>query len=189
MSISLRRFSNEIKQEVHEMLDIFESMEKKVENQSQNDKIFQDEIDRLLKTSLSREIRDCVLISVEKQKNEILMLEKEKVSNDSKDIQATMEQRIKILENELKLNTMTKLSDKNVLLKTQVESVVQERENIKLEFQKQFNSIKATRVQYQQEVNELVEHVNQKTYAYADVRAKNQDLLITIFELKAKLAA
>ncbi|GJW84706.1 retrovirus-related pol polyprotein from transposon TNT 1-94 [Tanacetum coccineum] len=36
-------------------------------------------------------------------------------------------------------------------------------------------------------VNELIEHVNQKTYAYADVHAKNQDLLITIYELKAKL--
>ncbi|GKE11365.1 hypothetical protein Tco_1414916 [Tanacetum coccineum] len=30
-------------------------------------------------------------------------------------------------------------------------------------------------------------HVNQKTYAYAEVRAKNQDLLITIYELKTKL--
>ncbi|GJZ30049.1 hypothetical protein Tco_0575096 [Tanacetum coccineum] len=34
------------------------SMEKKVENQSRKDKNFQDEIDRLLETSLSREIRD-----------------------------------------------------------------------------------------------------------------------------------
>ncbi|GJY02114.1 hypothetical protein Tco_0360266 [Tanacetum coccineum] len=84
---------------------------------------------------------------------------------------------------------MTKLSDENVLLKSQVEYVVQERKNIKLEFQKQFNSIKTTRVQHQQEVNKLVKHVNQKTYAYVDVRAKNQDLLITISELKAKFAA
>nr|GEU29671.1 reverse transcriptase domain-containing protein [Tanacetum cinerariifolium] len=83
---------------------------------------------------------------------------------------------------------LTKLSDENVLLKTQVEYVVQERENIKLEFQKQFNSIKATRVKHKQEVNELIKHVDHKTYAYADVRAKNQDLLITIFELKMKLA-
>ncbi|GKB90127.1 hypothetical protein Tco_0962399 [Tanacetum coccineum] len=37
-----------------------------------------------------------------RRKNEMLMLEKEKVSNDSKDIQATMEQRIKILENNFK---------------------------------------------------------------------------------------
>ncbi|GKE14845.1 hypothetical protein Tco_1422422 [Tanacetum coccineum] len=172
MSISLRRCLNEIKQEiteeVQEMLDIFESMEKKVENKTQNDKNFQEKIDRLLETSLTREIKDRVLLSVEKQKNKMLMLEKEKASNDSKDIQATMEQRIKILKNDfkkLKLNTMTKLSDEN-----------------------QFNSIKATRIQHQQEVNELIEHVNQKKYAYADMHAKNQDLLITISELKVKLA-
>ncbi|GJX92037.1 hypothetical protein Tco_0345363 [Tanacetum coccineum] len=84
---------------------------------------------------------------------------------------------------------MTTLSDENVLLKNQVQSIVQEREYIKLEFQKLFNSIKATRIQHQQEVNELVEHVTQNTYAYVDVCANNQDLLITIYELKAKLAA
>ncbi|GKA36026.1 hypothetical protein Tco_0722517 [Tanacetum coccineum] len=81
---------------------------------------------------------------------------------------------------------MTKLSNENLLLKTQVESTVQERENIKLEYPKLFNSIKATRIQHQQEVNELIENVNQKTYAYSDVRAKNQDLFMIIFELKAK---
>ncbi|GJS38006.1 hypothetical protein Tco_0536388 [Tanacetum coccineum] len=62
----------------------------------------QPKIVRLLETSLAREIRDCVMLFVEKQKNEMLMLEKEKMSNDSKDIQATMEQRIKILENDFK---------------------------------------------------------------------------------------
>ncbi|GJV74733.1 retrovirus-related pol polyprotein from transposon TNT 1-94 [Tanacetum coccineum] len=44
-----------------------------------------------------------------------------------------------------------------------------------------------TRTQTQGEINELIENVKQKTYAYADVRAQNQDLLITISELKAKL--
>ncbi|GKC46338.1 integrase, catalytic region, zinc finger, CCHC-type containing protein [Tanacetum coccineum] len=44
-----------------------------------------------------------------------------------------------------------------------------------------------TRTQTQGEINELIENVNQKTYAYVDVRAQNQDLLITISELKAKL--
>ncbi|GJV53381.1 hypothetical protein Tco_1449122 [Tanacetum coccineum] len=79
------------------------------------------------------------------------------------------------------------LSDENVLLKTQVDSVVQERENIKLEYQKLFNSIKVTRVQHQREVNELIENVNQKTYAYGDVHSKNQDLLMIISKLKDKL--
>ncbi|GJZ68474.1 hypothetical protein Tco_0631714 [Tanacetum coccineum] len=217
MSISLRKCSNEIKQEVteevQEMLDLFESMEKKVEQQSQKDRKFQHEIDRLLEVSLSREIRDYVLISVEKQKNEMLMLDKEKILSDSNDVQANLLKRIKILENdfkrsqaqsinfELKLqhqkekmacdvswkSIMTKLSNENVLLRTQVESTVQERENIKLEYQNLFNSIKATRVQHQQEVNELIENVNQKTYSYGEVRTKNQDLLMTISKLKAKL--
>ncbi|GJY59916.1 hypothetical protein Tco_0459808 [Tanacetum coccineum] len=82
---------------------------------------------------------------------------------------------------------MEKLNGENVSLNIQVKSLVQERENIKLEYQKLFNSIKTTRVQHQQEVNELIENVNQKTYAYGDVHAKNQDLLMTISKLKDKL--
>ncbi|GJV47933.1 hypothetical protein Tco_1438145 [Tanacetum coccineum] len=69
----------------------------------------------------------------------------------------------------------------------EVDSIVKERENIKLEYQKLFNSVKATLTQHQKYLDELIEHVNQKTYAYADVRAHNQDLLMTIFELKNKL--
>ncbi|GJR83952.1 hypothetical protein Tco_0154737 [Tanacetum coccineum] len=208
-----KELKQELTKEVQEMLNIFESMEKKVETQSQKDNMFQNEIDRLLEVSLTSEIRDCVLLSVERQKNKLLKDELVKSSSDSKDIQANLLKRIKILENdfkrsqaqsidfELKLqhqkekmacdvswkSKLSTLNDENVLLKTQVESVVQERENIKLEFQKLFNSIKATRTQNQKEVDELIEHVNQKTYAYADVRAQNKDLLMTISELKNKL--
>ncbi|GJT13360.1 retrovirus-related pol polyprotein from transposon TNT 1-94 [Tanacetum coccineum] len=82
---------------------------------------------------------------------------------------------------------LSTLHDENVLLKHQVESTVKERENIKLEFQRLFNSIKATRAQHQNEINEMFEDVTQKTYAYADVRAQNQDLLMTISELTSKL--
>ncbi|GJX30278.1 hypothetical protein Tco_0238357 [Tanacetum coccineum] len=82
---------------------------------------------------------------------------------------------------------LSTLNDENVLLKMQVDSVVKERENIKLEYQKLFNSIKATWTHHKKELDELIEHVNQKTYAYADVRAQNQNLLITISELKNKL--
>ncbi|GJX10531.1 retrovirus-related pol polyprotein from transposon TNT 1-94 [Tanacetum coccineum] len=82
---------------------------------------------------------------------------------------------------------LSTLHDENVLLKHQVESTVKEQENIKLEFQKLFNLIKATRAQHQNEINEMFEDVTQKTYAYADVRAQNQDLLMTISKLKSKL--
>ncbi|GJV11978.1 hypothetical protein Tco_1353519 [Tanacetum coccineum] len=82
---------------------------------------------------------------------------------------------------------MAKLDDENVSLAFQVESLLKERENVKLEYQTLFNSIKMTRAQHQREVIELIENVNQKTYAYVDVRYKNQDLLMTISKLKAKL--
>ncbi|GKC93864.1 hypothetical protein Tco_1159306, partial [Tanacetum coccineum] len=185
-----------------------------VKEKSPTENILENEIDRLLEVSLTSEIRDCVLLSVEKQKNELLKDELEKSSSDSKDIQANLIKRIKILENkfrrsqaqsiefELKLqhqkekmacdvswkSKLSTLNDENMLLKTQVKSVVQERENIKLEFQKLFNSIKATWTQNQKEVDELIEHVNQKTYAYANVCAQNQDLLMAISELKNTLS-
>ncbi|GKB44683.1 retrovirus-related pol polyprotein from transposon TNT 1-94 [Tanacetum coccineum] len=172
-----------------------------------------EEIDRLLEVSLTREIRDCELISIKEQKNEMLRNELEKSSSASKDIQANLLKRIKILKNDFKRSQaqiidfelkpqhqkekmasdvssksrLSTLNDENVLLKTQVDSVVQERENIKLEFQKLFNSIKATQTQHQKEVDELIEHVYQKTYDYADVRSQNQDLLMKIPELKNKI--
>ncbi|GJR23227.1 hypothetical protein Tco_0971754 [Tanacetum coccineum] len=147
------------------------------------------------------------------EKNELLENEIEKISSDSKDIQANLLKRIKILENdfkqsqaqsidfELKLqhpkekmacdvswkSRLSTLNDENVLLKNQADSVVKERENSKLEYQKLFNSIKATRTQHQKELDDLIEHVNLKTYAYADVRSQNQDLLMTISELKNKI--
>ncbi|GKC65862.1 hypothetical protein Tco_1098460 [Tanacetum coccineum] len=71
MSLSLLKRSKELKQElteeVQEMLNIFESLEKKVETQSKKDNMFQSEIDRLLEASFIREIKDCVLISVAEQ--------------------------------------------------------------------------------------------------------------------------
>ncbi|GJW48951.1 hypothetical protein Tco_0080597 [Tanacetum coccineum] len=65
----------EITEEVREMLEIFESMERKVEETSQKDELIQNEIDRLLEASLEREIRDCVLISVVvRAKNQNLLM-------------------------------------------------------------------------------------------------------------------
>ncbi|GJX37951.1 hypothetical protein Tco_0251254, partial [Tanacetum coccineum] len=82
---------------------------------------------------------------------------------------------------------MAKLNGENVSLNIHIESLLHERENIILEYQKLFNSIKKTRAQHQREVNELIKNVNKKTYAYGDVRYKNQDLLMTISKLKVKL--
>ncbi|GJR69396.1 hypothetical protein Tco_0015461 [Tanacetum coccineum] len=85
------------------------------------------------------------------------------------------------------ISKMEKLESENVSLEFQVQYLIKERENVKSEYQKLFDSIKKIQTQTQGEINELIEHVNQKTYAYAEVRAYNQDLLITISELKAKL--
>ncbi|GJS62381.1 retrovirus-related pol polyprotein from transposon TNT 1-94 [Tanacetum coccineum] len=148
-----------------------------------------------------------------KQKHELLKVELEKSSSDSRDIQANLIKRIKIIENDFQRSQaqsidfelevqhqkekmacdvswkakLSTLHDENVLLKHQVESTVKERENIKLEFQRLFNSVKATRVHHQNENNEMIENINQKTYDYADVHAQNQDLLMIISELKSKL--
>ncbi|GJR77353.1 retrovirus-related pol polyprotein from transposon TNT 1-94 [Tanacetum coccineum] len=162
--------------------------------------------------SLSENLKELQQELIE-EKNKLLQTELKKSSNDSKDIQANLLKRIKILENDFKRSQaqsidfelqlqhqkekmacdvswksrLSKLNDENVLLKTQVNFVVQERENIKLEYQTLFNSIKATRAQHQQEFKELVENISPKTYAYGDVRSKNQDLLMVISELKEKL--
>ncbi|GJY51422.1 hypothetical protein Tco_0442269 [Tanacetum coccineum] len=85
------------------------------------------------------------------------------------------------------ISKIEKLESENVSLEFQVQSLIKERENVKSEYQKLFDSIKKTRTQTQRKINELIEHVNQKTYAYVKVRVQNQDRLITISELKAKL--
>ncbi|GJT29303.1 retrovirus-related pol polyprotein from transposon TNT 1-94 [Tanacetum coccineum] len=65
--------------------------------------------------------------------------------------------------------------------------LVEEVQEMLNNFESMEQQVKATRTQNQKEVDELIEHVNQKTYTYADVRAQNQDLLMTISELKNKL--
>ncbi|GJT23723.1 hypothetical protein Tco_0893660 [Tanacetum coccineum] len=63
---------------------------------------------------------------------------------------------------------MEKLENENVSLEFQAQSLLKERENIKLEYQKLFDSIKRTRTQSQKEINKFIESVNQKTCAYGD---------------------
>ncbi|GKC05593.1 hypothetical protein Tco_0997203 [Tanacetum coccineum] len=74
LSKNLKELKEELIVEVQEMLNIFESMEQKVDQKSSKENIIQNEIDRLLEVSLTSEIRDCVLLSVEKQKNELLKM-------------------------------------------------------------------------------------------------------------------
>ncbi|GJY91417.1 integrase, catalytic region, zinc finger, CCHC-type containing protein, partial [Tanacetum coccineum] len=69
------------------------------------------------------------------------------------------------------ISKMEKLESENVSLEFQVQYLVKKNENVKLEYQKLFDSIKKTQTQTQKEINELIESVNQKTYAYGDVRS------------------
>ncbi|GJQ90243.1 retrovirus-related pol polyprotein from transposon TNT 1-94 [Tanacetum coccineum] len=75
-------------------------MEQKVNDKSPTENILENEIDRLLEASLTSEIRNCVLLLVEQQKHELLKVELEKSASDSRDIQANLLKRIKILEND-----------------------------------------------------------------------------------------
>ncbi|GKD46081.1 hypothetical protein Tco_1270726 [Tanacetum coccineum] len=54
---------------------------------------------------------------------------------------------------------MEKLENENVSLGFQVQSLIKERENIKLEYQKLFDSIKKTCTQTQGEIDELIENL------------------------------
>ncbi|GJV80303.1 hypothetical protein Tco_1516173 [Tanacetum coccineum] len=102
LSKTLKELKQELMEEVQDMLNIFESMKHKVEEKSPKSNILQNEIDRLLEVSLTSEIRDCLLLSVAKQKNELLENEIVKILDESKDIQANLLKRIKILENYFK---------------------------------------------------------------------------------------
>ncbi|GJS88526.1 hypothetical protein Tco_0771162 [Tanacetum coccineum] len=82
---------------------------------------------------------------------------------------------------------MEKLEDENVSLDFTVQYLIKERDNVKLEYQKLFNSIKKTRSQTQTEMDELIAHVTEKTYAYGAIRVENQNLLFNISELKTRL--
>ncbi|GKB22357.1 retrovirus-related pol polyprotein from transposon TNT 1-94 [Tanacetum coccineum] len=82
---------------------------------------------------------------------------------------------------------MEKLDNENVSLEFQVQSLIKERDNVKLEYQKLFDSIKRTRSQSKKEMDELIEHVFEKTYEYGAIRAENQNLLSTISKLKTRL--
>ncbi|GKG04648.1 hypothetical protein Tco_0315035, partial [Tanacetum coccineum] len=164
--------------------------------------------------TLANDVKNCVVHSFVEIENENLREEVEKISKESKDVQENLLKRIVILKNDFRrcqaqsiiafklelqhqkeknvckkswMLKVEKLYDENVYLAFQVKSLTKANEHLKLEYQKLFDSIKKTQTQTQREINELSENVNQNTYAYGDVRSKNQDLLITIYELKEKL--
>ncbi|GJV53456.1 hypothetical protein Tco_1449197 [Tanacetum coccineum] len=85
------------------------------------------------------------------------------------------------------ISKLKKLENENVSLDFKVQSLIKERDNVKIEYQKLFDSIKKTRSQTQKEMDELIVHVSEKTYVYGVIHAENQDLLSTMSELKTRL--
>ncbi|GKA30971.1 retrovirus-related pol polyprotein from transposon TNT 1-94 [Tanacetum coccineum] len=85
------------------------------------------------------------------------------------------------------ISKIEKLEDENVSLDFKVQSLIKERDNAKMVYKKLFDSIKKTLSQTQKEMDELIVHVSEKTYAYGAIRAENQNLLSTISELKTRL--
>ncbi|GKD76052.1 hypothetical protein Tco_1334334, partial [Tanacetum coccineum] len=82
---------------------------------------------------------------------------------------------------------MEKLENENVSLDFKVQSLIKERDDVKMEYTKLFDSIKKTRSQTQMEMDKLIAHVSEKTYAYGAIRTENLNLLSTISELKARM--
>nr|GEZ71470.1 integrase, catalytic region, zinc finger, CCHC-type, peptidase aspartic, catalytic [Tanacetum cinerariifolium] len=82
---------------------------------------------------------------------------------------------------------MEKLEHENVSLDFQVQSLIKELDNVKIEYRKLFDYIKTTRSQTQKEIDELIAHVFEKTYACGAIRAENQNLLFIISELIIRL--
>ncbi|GJV20867.1 hypothetical protein Tco_1369887 [Tanacetum coccineum] len=85
------------------------------------------------------------------------------------------------------ISKLEKLKNENVSLDFKVQCLIKERDNFKIEYQKLFDSIKKTRSQTHKEMDELIVHVSEKTYAYGVIRAENHDLLSTISKLKTRL--
>ncbi|GJT94438.1 hypothetical protein Tco_1089956 [Tanacetum coccineum] len=149
-----------------EMKDVFESTESELDElEKQNDLLK----DQLLEASLKHDVELCVLLNHECV-DKILSDELDQVKKKSFEIQEGLQSRIKILEKDVQ------------------RCQKQKRDNVKLEYQKLFNSIKKTRSQTQTEMDELIAHVSEKTYAYGAIRAENQNLLFIISELKTRLA-
>ncbi|GKC08566.1 hypothetical protein Tco_1000176 [Tanacetum coccineum] len=160
-------FRTLFQRDIKEMKVVFESTESELcELEKQNDFLK----DQLLEASLKHKVELSVLLNHECVDNS-LHAEIEQIIKKSIEIQEDFQARIKILEKD-----MEKLKNENVSLDSQVQSLIKERNNVKLEYQKLFNSIKKTRSQTQKEIDKLIAHVSEKTYAYGVIRAENQNL-------------
>ncbi|GJS12938.1 retrovirus-related pol polyprotein from transposon TNT 1-94 [Tanacetum coccineum] len=217
LHLNFEIFQNRFLKDIKEMKDVFESTESDfnatwTQNKLLNDQLLeaklkheieccvllshecvnnkvQDEIEKIQRDSIEIQERRQKRINI--LENDVQRCQKQSLDFE---LQIQHEKERRKYESSLKtvcetswISKMEKPENENASLEFKVQYLINEQENIKLEYQKLFDLIKKTRSQSQGEINELIEHVTQKTYAYAEVRAQNQDLLITISELKTKL--
>ncbi|GKB32308.1 hypothetical protein Tco_0871709 [Tanacetum coccineum] len=104
-------FQREFTKEVKEMFESFKSIENELAETSQTNANFNEEFDRLLKSSLVNDVKNYVMHSCVEIENENLRKDIERISKEFKDVQESL----------LKLR---KLDDANVSLVFQVESLM-----------------------------------------------------------------
>ncbi|GJX92751.1 retrovirus-related pol polyprotein from transposon TNT 1-94 [Tanacetum coccineum] len=183
LKVCLEFFQNLFQKDIKEMKDVFESTENKILN-AELEKVkkksfeIQEGLEARIKI-LEKDVQRCEKQSVDFQLK--LQHEKEKQKWDSTSKNKTT------IPLDYSWISKEKLEDENVSLDFKVQSLIKERDNAKMEYKKLFDSIKKTRSQTQKEMDELIVHVSEKTYAYGAIRAENQDLLSTISELKTRL--
>ncbi|GJU17116.1 retrovirus-related pol polyprotein from transposon TNT 1-94 [Tanacetum coccineum] len=184
LKVYLEFFRNLFQRDIKEMKDVFESTENKILN-AELEKVkkksfeIQEGLQARIKI-LEKDVQRCQKQSVDFQLK--LQHEKENKMGDS-----TLKNKNTNPLDYSWISRMEKLENENVSLEFKVQSLIKERDNVKIEYQKLFDSIKKTRSQTQKEMDELIVHVSEKTYAYGAIRAENQNLLSTISELKTRL--
>ncbi|GJT43458.1 hypothetical protein Tco_0952173 [Tanacetum coccineum] len=182
-------FQNLFQRDIKEMKDAFE----------QND-VYLDEIERqndllkdqLLEASLKHDIELCVLLNHECV-DKSLHDELEQVKKKSLEIQEGLKARIKILEKDVQ---RCEKQSVDFELKLQHEKEKHKWDSSKNKNSKPLDFSWISRIQKLEdenvsldfkEMDELIAHVSEKTYAYGVIRAENQNLLVTISKLKARM--
>ncbi|GJY73098.1 retrovirus-related pol polyprotein from transposon TNT 1-94 [Tanacetum coccineum] len=182
-------FQNLFQRDIKEMKDAFKQNDVYLDEIERQNDLFKDQ---LLEASLKHDIELCVLLNhecvdkflhdeLEQVKKKSLEIQEEKHKWDS-----SKNRNSKPLDFS-RISRIQKLEDEKVSLYFKVQSLIKERDNAKMEYKKLFDSIKKTRSQTQKEMDELIAHVFEKTYAYGVIHAENQNLLDTISRLKARM--
>ncbi|GJX38666.1 retrovirus-related pol polyprotein from transposon TNT 1-94 [Tanacetum coccineum] len=149
---------------------------------------------QLLEASLKHDVKPCVLLN-NKCVDKILSDELDQVKKKSFEIQESLRSRIKILQKDVQrhekqsVDFELKLQHKKEKHKWDSTSRNKNTNPLDYSWISKLEKLENenTRSQTQKEIDELIVHVSEKTYACGAIRAENHDLLSTISELKIRL--